>query len=384
MGPDGEVEYMPIGQATRAAAQAGLGGGSGHAATIVEARWYPSDTGAFLTAGTDGRLSVWDTSAMEAVATFRPFPRVLEPQRPTVSRFERRGLVPEPSVDPTGPLSISCMDVSGLRANSIVVGSGQDETVRLVDVRSGAASHSLVGHRVGIASVRWSPISPYVVASGGRDCCWRLWDIRKSGSGACLAIADQHRQVKDPLRSRAYRPPHYAQMRPPRLQAASQGKRLAPNDYAEAEQKHVVTSADKPIYRLAFDPTGQFLVASDSSLSVWDLRSNQPQKMTRRFVSPRGSTNLGSQAPLCISSDGGESTVWVGHSSTLLGYSLEGGGKPRQVLKGHLSSLTALTAVETTMQLVSAADDGLLLMWGPMASNRDARKRKERTDQDNW
>lgn len=56
----------------------------------------------------------------------------------------------------------------------------QHAAIRLVDLRSGASTHSLAGHQGAVLSIAWSPQEEYLLASGGSDGTVRLWDIRRS------------------------------------------------------------------------------------------------------------------------------------------------------------------------------------------------------------
>jgi DNA excision repair protein ERCC-8 len=60
--------------------------------------------------------------------------------------------------------------------------------VRLVDLRTGANTHSLTGHSGAVLSVAWNPAQANILASGGSDGTVRLWDIRRSAS--CLGVLD--------------------------------------------------------------------------------------------------------------------------------------------------------------------------------------------------
>lgn len=65
----------------------------------------------------------------------------------------------------------------------------QHPAIRLVDLRSGATTHTLAGHVGGaVLSVAWNPREEYNLASGGTDGNVRLWDVRRSAG--CLGVMD--------------------------------------------------------------------------------------------------------------------------------------------------------------------------------------------------
>jgi len=73
----------------------------------------------------------------------------------------------------------------------LILGGAEHPSIRLLDLRTGGITHTLVGHERGfVIPVRWSPIKPYLLASGGSDGTIRLWDVRRGK--ACLASLDQH------------------------------------------------------------------------------------------------------------------------------------------------------------------------------------------------
>jgi DNA excision repair protein ERCC-8 len=61
--------------------------------------------------------------------------------------------------------------------------------MRLCDMKSGAFSHTLIGHKADVWTLAWSPRSEYMLASGSVDQTIRVWDIRRAG---CLMVLDQH------------------------------------------------------------------------------------------------------------------------------------------------------------------------------------------------
>ena len=81
--------------------------------------------------------------------------------------------------------------LSPIADHLLVACATQHPAVRLVDLRSGASTHSLVGHQGAVLSVAWSPSDEYVLASGGSEGKVRLWDVRRSaGSLGVLDMDD--------------------------------------------------------------------------------------------------------------------------------------------------------------------------------------------------
>lgn len=103
--------------------------------------------------------------------------------------------------------------LSPIASHLLVATATQHPAIRLVDLRSGFAGHSLAGHSGAILSLAWSPIKEHILASGGTDGTVRLWDIRKS-SGS-LGLLDKEDAIGignlgAPSRSRASAKAHLA------------------------------------------------------------------------------------------------------------------------------------------------------------------------------
>jgi len=363
---------------------------------IISARWFPVDSGAFLTASFNGNFTVWDSDRMEAVATYKPYPITALP--------------------------LLSMEVSKLSAYLAVVSCGGDPVVKLVDIRSGASAHSLVGHRRGgVPSVHFSPVSEYVLASGGGDSCVRMWDIRKAGSRACITILDKNNIASKALEddtehiSRPYRE-HYANLRAKRVERRGSGRSRfkkntldllppGPNDYHVSEgQAGTVTTMDSLVRKVVFTNCGQFLVAcGNEKLSLWDLRRGPGgYQVPRRFVTLTGSDRVvepGIGPAVSVTDDCGGPTLWIGNEERLLGYSLfysAGSGKPDHELRGHLKRISAIAVDRASIRLVTAAFDRLIMVWGQdrttnalwagsAHAGRNTRKRKQPAeDRDNW
>lgn len=320
---------------------------------IISARWYPEDTGMFFSSARSGAFHVWDTNEMLPVLEVKPYQHEATDS------------------------NLSCMQVSK-SSLSVAVGSPQLGKIKLVDFRSGASSHTLTGHSKGVVDVAWSPISPYLLASGGLDSCIMLWDIRKSGSLACITVLDVDRR-DEPNVSRPYFVDGKHLRRSSKKRTDSKSKKgiiSSPNNFqSTAKEQLLPLSHSGGVVGLSFDPSGHHLVSAggNGELSVWNL-SGVGCKIPRRFVSKDGGRpvdpSLNGRVPIVTTGVVDEdTTIWTRSGSHLVGYSLELGGKPTSVLKGHLGSIHAIAPIECTGQLVSSATDGLMLLWGPSSSS---------------
>ena len=142
---------------------------------------------------------------------------------------------------------------------------------------------------------------------------------------------------------------------------------------------------------LAFSRKGHSLVVTGSKgdLQLWDLTSNAGHLAPRRFQSPGGGKPVESvqsvirQTPLVVIDD----NVWAKKGSRLYEYSMNVGGKPKQVLQGHLSNIEAIAMIHDTRDLLSSSRDGLILTWGfPPPRHRTVKKGQKRDaiDRDSW
>lgn len=121
-----------------------------HSFGITDVAFYPFDSAAFLSSSFDTNVKIYSSETLQAVSSFS-----LEA--------------------PVYAIALSPM------ASHVLVACGtQLPVVRLIDLRSGAASHSLAGHSGAVLSVNWSPTEEHILASGGSDGTVRFWDVRRS------------------------------------------------------------------------------------------------------------------------------------------------------------------------------------------------------------
>lgn len=331
---DDDQRHKAIAQSMRVPATSNRG----HSSSIVAAQWYPTDTGAFCSAAKDGAVLVWDTHSMRPVVKWNPIQ------------------------------SISCSALSkslGRSESLVAIGSSsvEERQVQLLDIRSGGASHSLWGHTHGITQIQWSPTCDVVFMSGSMDGSIRLWDIRKSGSRAALAVLN--RDTRELPRSRRYRGDYS------HLVSKAQA---APNYHAN---ENSIMSHGGPITSISFTPDGHYVVSTgrDAKLQVWDLRTNA-HLMPLQFQGDHGppistiATNSSNHnLPLLVLQHGEkEAIAWVGYGRTILGYNVHMGGKPVFRLQGHLDDITSLECMGQSFGFISGGMDGMILLWGRSTS----------------
>lgn len=142
----------------------------GHTASIGALTWYTVDNGLFLTGGSDRRVLSWDTNAFEPAYEFQ-------------------------ALGPVQDLAMSTCAALHATHNYCLaaVATSTDSRISLIDIKSCASTHTLVGHTTGgVRRLVWSPDDPYKLVSGGSDGSIRIWDVRKGGKSACVDVLDMN------------------------------------------------------------------------------------------------------------------------------------------------------------------------------------------------
>lgn len=127
---------------------------------ITHISFYPFDSLAFLTSGYDQTLKLFSSETLTASGSFQLGSKVFSHA------------------------------VSNVATHLLVACASQHPAVRLVDLQSGSATHSLAGHSGSVFSVAWHPKDGNILASGASDGTCRLWDIRRSASSLGVLDAD--------------------------------------------------------------------------------------------------------------------------------------------------------------------------------------------------
>ncbi|KAK6455171.1 WD40-repeat-containing domain protein [Scheffersomyces xylosifermentans] len=140
---------------------------SAHTFGISAVQWWPYDTGMFVSASFDHTVKIWDTNELTPVHSFDLNNRVY-------------------AIDLSGSES-----PNGLTSTALVAVGSDQPFIRLLDLRSTSSAHTLTGHMGKTLCVKWHPLNPNLLSSGGFDGEVKIWDIRRSKS--CLARLDMLR-----------------------------------------------------------------------------------------------------------------------------------------------------------------------------------------------
>ena len=137
---------------------------SSHTYGITALSFYPFDSLAFLSSSYDHTLKIYSSETLTPSAS-----------------FSLGSVVYSHSISP-------------IASHLLVACATQHPSVRLVDLRSAASTHSLAGHGGGaVLSVAWSPKHEHILASGASDGTVRFWDVRRSA--ATLGVLDMEDSV---------------------------------------------------------------------------------------------------------------------------------------------------------------------------------------------
>ncbi|KAF2737862.1 WD40 repeat-like protein [Polyplosphaeria fusca] len=164
-----DISYRPLATVERTAEAHRLG--------ITQLAFYPFDSLAFLTSSYDHTVKIYSSETLTPSAS-----------------FNLNSVVYNIALSPIADhLTVAC--------------ATQQPAVRLIDLRSGASTHSLAGHSGAVLSTAWSPVREHILASGATDGSVHFWDIRRGVSElAKLDLEDSVGIMSRASTSRGYSP----------------------------------------------------------------------------------------------------------------------------------------------------------------------------------
>lgn len=100
-----------------------------------------------------------------------------------------------PAIIPVHTFSLDCTpyahSFSSQPGSTLLVAvATSEQSVRLVDLRSGLSTQGLPGHNDAVLSVAWAPHRPYLLASGSVDNRVIIFDVRRGGHNSAIATLD--------------------------------------------------------------------------------------------------------------------------------------------------------------------------------------------------
>lgn len=125
--------------------------GVAHSLAVVDVGWFPFESGIFCTASKDQYVKLWDSNTLKNVISWRM------------------------------NTEINCTAIPVNHSSPLLVAVGMDgNNIRLCDLKSGASTHTLKGHKGSVLGMEWSPHHPHLLVSCSTDGFIKYWDIRKA------------------------------------------------------------------------------------------------------------------------------------------------------------------------------------------------------------
>lgn len=270
---DAHTRYLPL-ERTQKTSKA-------HKFGITSVAYYPFDSLAFLTSSYDHSVKLFSSETLQPSAIF--------------------------DLDSV----VYHVSVSTIAHHLLVAAGTQGSAVRLIDLRTGANTHHLLGHSGPVLATAWSPTREHVLCSGSMDGAIRFWDVRRGD--ACLGLLDLEDSIG---------------LHPTTTSSSSSSSSTRPKDPK-------LTKAHRgPINGLTFHPSGHHLISTghDNRIRIWDTDTgantltNFGPMIRNNGLAP----NVPVLAPVEFLPPGGE-FLWYPNGSEILGFELWEGTMRRRL-----------------------------------------------------
>mmetsp|Transcript_35876 Transcript_35876/g.57994 ORF Transcript_35876/g.57994 Transcript_35876/m.57994 type:complete len:459 (+) Transcript_35876:115-1491(+) len=352
---------------------------NGHKFSVSGVDWYPVDTGMFVSASFDESIRVWDTNTQT-----------------TAAHFSLPGPVYAVAMSPLAS------------SHCLIAGGSTDSHVRLCDLRTGACTHMLSGHKDSVRAVQWSPRDEHVLASGSLDGTILVWDVRRAGGP--LKILDQHNTSRasqwassSASNSSAWTAPELrggessstSSRRQDKRQrngktgsssSASKRTRLEPNRmpepviWANHSKASTSTAHSGAVTALCYTPDGLFLLSSgtDERLRLWNTFSG-----LNTLVNFGGTKNQHKKGTaMCTDNDG--RFVFHPNGDEVWMYEIHSGTLCKR-LKGHFEGVNCCVYHPSREEMYSGGADRQILIYTPGGAGQLLKADIEGAqDGDNW
>ncbi|XP_024539928.1 DNA excision repair protein ERCC-8 [Selaginella moellendorffii] len=310
-----------------------------HRYSVSSVRWYPVDTGIFISGSFDKHINVWDANTLEVLMQFKM------------------------------PGKVFGVSMSPVSTTHMLIATGtEDYRIRLCDISSGAFTHTLSAHRDAVWAVKWSASSEWILISGGCDGAIRLWDIRRAG---CFYVLDQHRS------------------------SASQEAKTSKDATPGRVHPGLTSALDRStahygtVTSLQTSRDGHYLLSaehnvpgSDSRVKLWDI-----ERGCNTLVNYEA-TNINGNLTCELEVSGDKPLVFVPCLTSIQVYDMLS-GRLLSTLKGHYELVKCCAYHSQSQELYSGSNDRRILVWSPEQSVSEDEAlgtiaAQVQADEDNW
>jgi len=289
-----------------------------HQFSVSSLKWFPHDSGLFVSGSFDHSALVWDANHMLPV-----------------TRFDLRAKVMRVDMSPCAV------------THSLVAAVAESSHAVLCDLASGKATHTLAGHSGSLRCVAWHASNEFQLATAGDSGCIRVWDIRRSA--ACVYCCEDARTAPQSAPPRS--PP------PPVGRAGSRGLKRSRSGGDDSS----MPSHNGGVHSLAFSHDGAFLLSSgaDNRMRLWTTADGANTLVNY----PRIRSQMHQGHTIAVGND--DRTVYHPNGKHVGVYNMLTGELVGQ-LDAHFEAVTGCIACPYRDELITGAHDRQILSWLPV------------------